>query len=187
MLLLRRPSPHTIERFVQASRGASLSYGPIGIAGGAPPGFDCDETVAVIGRGRADFDRARAAVTAWTPFALGWVDVFPAQAPVSVGTTVAVLIQHAGFWSLNGCRIVYVIDEPGRAGFAYGTLADHAEQGEEIFEVAIDPRSGEVAYRIRAVSRPRLVLARLGYPIARMLQARFRRDSAAAMTRAVAG
>jgi hypothetical protein len=40
-----------------------------------------------------------------------------------------------------------------------------------------------VVYRLRAASRPRAALARLGKPIVRALQARFRRDSLAAMTR----
>ena len=187
MFLLRRPSLPVLQRFVRDAQHAPLSYGPIGLARATPPGFDCDETIAAIGHGRADFDRARAAVNAWTPFALGWVEVFPADAAIAVGTAVAVLIRHAGFWSLNGCRIVYVIDEPGRAGFAYGSLVSHAEEGEEIFEVSIDPVSAEVRYRIRAVSRPRAALARIGYPIVRMLQARFRRESAAAMARAMSG
>jgi len=38
-------------------------------------------------------------------------------------------------------------------------------------------------YRIRATSWPRATLARVGQPIVRLLQARFRRDSAAVMTR----
>jgi uncharacterized protein (UPF0548 family) len=70
-------------------------------------------------------------------------------------------------------------------GFAYGTLVNHVEQGEEIFEVSLRPETHEVVYRIRAVSRPRAVLARLGYPAVRMFQARFRRDSGEAMRRAV--
>ena len=187
MFLLRRPSRQAIERFLHDAQDAALSYKPIGIARSSPAGFDCDQTIAVIGHGRADFDRARAAVNAWTPFAFPWVQVFPAAEPVATGVNVAVLIRHLGFWSLNGCRIVYVFDEPNCAGFAYGSLVNHAEQGEEIFEVSMDPATDEVTYRIRAVSRPRLTLARIGYPIARVLQARFRRDSAAAMTRAVSG
>jgi hypothetical protein len=50
--------------------------------------------------------------------------------------------------------------------------------------VFIDPQSGDVVYRIRAVSRPQAVLTWIGQPIVRPLQARFRRDSAAAMQRA---
>jgi uncharacterized protein (UPF0548 family) len=102
---------------------------------------------------------------------------------------VAVAIRHVGFWSLNGCRVLYQTGDGGQQtfGFAYGTLTNHAESGEEIFEVHFDAGTGDVTYRIRAVSRPRAALARLGYPLTRMLQARFRRDSALAVRRAVAG
>jgi hypothetical protein len=41
----------------------------------------------------------------------------------------------------------------------------------------------EVTYRIRAVSKPRAALALAGYPITRLFQERFRRDSIAAMKR----
>lgn len=47
------------------------------------------------------------------------------------------------------------------------------------------PESGEVIYRIRTVSRPRALLARLGYPYTRLLQARFRRDSIPGMRQAL--
>ncbi len=73
-----------------------------------------------------------------------------------------------------------------RYGFAYGTLPDHAETGEERFLVEWDRMSGEVWYDILAFSRPHVVLTRLGYPYMRRIQRRFGRESAAAMLRAVA-
>jgi len=76
-------------------------------------------------------------------------------------------------------------DRDTESGFAYGTLTNHAEAGEELFEVFLDPQTDQVMYRIRAVSWPQVMLARLGQPIVRLLQARFRRDSAAAMKRAM--
>jgi uncharacterized protein (UPF0548 family) len=99
---------------------------------------------------------------------------------------VAVLVRHLGFWSLNACRVLERIGKPGDTtfGFSYGTLMNHAECGEEMFQVSLEPQTGAVSYSIRAVSRPRALLARLGYPVTRSFQARFRRDSAAAMTRA---
>jgi uncharacterized protein (UPF0548 family) len=66
----------------------------------------------------------------------------------------------------------------------YGTLTNHAESGEELFEVFIDPRTEEVVYRIRAASSPQATLARFGRPIVRVLQERFRHHSAVAMKRA---
>ena len=187
MFLARRPSPATIDRFLRASRGAPLSYGPIGVVTADPPGHALDRATVAIGRGAADFERARSALMAWKQFDIGWAETFPRDAPVEAGTVVAVLIRHLGFWSLNGARVLYGVGSPEggtRFGYACGTLTTHAESGEELFEVLLDPRTDEVLYSIRAVSRPQALLARIGQPVVRMLQRRFRAHSAAAMARA---
>jgi uncharacterized protein (UPF0548 family) len=187
MFLARRPSQLAIDRFLRDSQELPLSYGPVGLVTGKTAGDDLDEEVVAIGRGEADFERARAALIAWKQFDIGWVEVFPRGAPVAGGTVVAVLIRHLGFWSLNGCRVLYRVgglNDVARFGFAYGTLINHAEAGEELFEVFLDPQTDEVNYRIRAISWPQVTLARVGQPIVRALQARFRRHSAAAMQRA---
>jgi uncharacterized protein (UPF0548 family) len=189
MFLMRRPSEAAIGRFLRDAVTAPLSYGPVGLvreAGGT--GRRVDEVTTVIGRGAGDFARARAAQLAWSQFAIGWVHAYPAHAPIVEGTNVAVLIRHMGFWSLNGARVLYAVGDPvtgSRFGYAYGTLTTHAESGEELFEVSMDPRTHDVVYRIRATSWPQALLARIGQPIVRLLQARFRRDSTAAMQRAV--
>jgi uncharacterized protein (UPF0548 family) len=190
MFLPLRPSGRTIERFIDNSRELQLSYSPVGLVRGETAGRDLDEAVVPIGRGAADFERSRIALAAWKQFDMGWVELFPRGASVEPGTTVAVLFRHLGFWSLNGSRVVYGVGDRhlgNHFGVAYGTLTDHAEEGEELFEVALNPDSGEVTYRIRAVSCPRATLARIGYPITRWLQAKFRRDSAEAMRRATKG
>jgi uncharacterized protein (UPF0548 family) len=189
MFFLRRPTDRDIERFVQASRDLPLSYEPVGSARQRRPGFEFDEHVAVVGQGDAAFARAKAALAGWRHFRLGWAELFPCQAPIEPGTVVAVLFRHLGFWSLNGCRVVYRIGDEGAGefGFAYGTLPNHAECGEEIFTVTFDPQTGDVSYTIRAVSKPRAALARLGYPVVRLLQARFRRESSQAIARAIRG
>ena len=191
MFRLTRPSTIEIEEFVDRSRSLSLTYAPVGLVrdGARPPGTRVDEQVVAIGRGPEDFARARDALRAWRQFDLEWISVWPRDAGTADGTVVAVLIRHLGFWSLNGCRVVYQIgsgDRLTRFGYAYGALTNHAEGGEEIFEVFIDPASAAVCYRIRAASWPRAALARAGQPIVRHLQARFRRESAQAMARAVA-
>jgi uncharacterized protein (UPF0548 family) len=188
MFLARRPSRHTIERFAEESRRLPLSYTQVGIARASPAGYDLDETIVTIGHGEVTFARAKAALAAWRHFEFNWVEMSPRAASIEHGSVVAVLIRHLGFWSLNGCRVVYGLGDRihgSSFGFAYGTLTNHAEQGEEMFEVSLRPDTHDVVYRIRAVSRPRAVLARLGYPVARILQARFRRDSGEAMRRAV--
>src|SRR5262249_59558205 len=72
-----------------------------------------------------------------------------------------------------------------RLGFAYGTLPEHAESGEERFTVERHEQDDAVWYDILAFSRPQQLLARWGYLFARRLQKRFARGSAAAMQRAV--
>lgn len=146
-----------------------------------------DEQLVTIGHGEADFGRARIALAAWKHVDIGWVEVFPKLAAIDPGTVVAVLIRHFGFWSLNGVRVLYRvggIDNQATFGFAYGTLTNHAESGEELFAVSIDQGTGDVVYQIRAVSWPQCALARIAHPLVRLLQRRFRQDSAAAMKRA---
>lgn len=182
MFLRQQPSTDAIAGFLQRAAGEPLSYAPIGLATREAPGFVLDAHEALIGRGADAFERARAALASWAHFDLGWMQLHPRGAPVVPGTTIAVVINHLGFWSLNGARVVYLLEADAHEfGFAYGTLASHAEQGEEIFSVAMRP-SGDVVYRLTAASRPRALLARLGYPMTRLFQARFRRDSTAAMT-----
>jgi uncharacterized protein (UPF0548 family) len=188
MFLATRPSRQAIERFIKDSQGLALSYDQVGLARGTPDDYDLDETLATIGHGEAAFERAKAALSAWKHFGFSWVEVSPPAASIAPGSVVAVLVRHLGFWSLSGCRVLYTVGDRALGptfGFAYGTLVNHVEQGEEIFEVSLRPKTLEVVYRIRAASRPRAVLARVGYPIARALQARFRKDSAQAMREAV--
>jgi uncharacterized protein (UPF0548 family) len=186
MFLARRPSQTEIEAFIDRSISLPLSYDPIGIAQQNTAGFKLDEARAVVGLGEAAFERAKGVLGQWRQFELGWVELFPRRASIAPGTAVAVLVHHGALWSINGCRVVYSLgDECSSFGFAYGTLPNHAEMGEEIFQVEINHDSGEVSYIIRAASKPRALLARLGYPYVRFSQSRFRRDSLAAMRRAI--
>ncbi|SRR6266498_804614 len=190
MFLTHRPSQRELEKFVDQSRDLPLSYDPIGIAKQSPAGFSVDEASAVVGKGKHVFQRARIALSKWRHFELGWVELFPRGVAIEPGTIVVVLVHHLGFWSMNGCRVVYGIGnkQTGASfGFAYGTLTNHAELGEELFEVLLEPESEDVVYRIRAVSKPRAALARIGYPITRGFQERFRRDSIRALQRALLG
>jgi uncharacterized protein (UPF0548 family) len=68
------------------------------------------------------------------------------------------------------CRVVDIVDEPDRRGFAYGTLPGHPETGEERFIVHRDPASGEVTATVTAFSNPALLRTKLAGPVARLLQ-----------------
>jgi uncharacterized protein (UPF0548 family) len=117
-------------------------------------------------------------------FNMPWLRLYWPTTPIEVGANIAILVHHFGFYSLNPCRIAYVVNEDGpisRFGFAYGTLAEHMERGEERFTVEWDRSEGSVWYAILAFSRPQKILAKLGYPLSRMLQKRFAESSQAAM------
>ena len=189
MFLLAKPSDDLVRRFLAAQREQTFSYAEVGITRDAKPAnYNIDHTRICLGSGAEVFAKACDALRQWTMFDLGWVKLFDPNAPIATGTTVCVRIHHFGFWSLNACRIVYLVAEDGplkRYGFAYGTLAGHGERGEERFTVAWHRADDSVWYDILAYSRPHHLLARLGYPLTRALQKRFARDSKRAMWRAV--
>ena len=69
-------------------------------------------------------------------------------------------------------RIVYVIDEKKRVGFAYGTLHGHPQSGEESFVVEqLD--DGSVWLFLRGFSQPSSALFRIASPVLRWQQSRF--------------
>jgi uncharacterized protein (UPF0548 family) len=186
----RKPTPATIELFLDEQSPLDWTYSAVGATSGdVPAGYVVDQRHVPLGRGEAAFEQARQAIAQWRQFQLGWLEVWPPSAPVRAGQVVAVLARTVGMWWLNACRIVYVVDEqegfPRRFGFAYGTLPGHMESGEELFLVQMNS-AGDVWYDIRAFSRPAHVLSRVGYPYARLVQKRFGRDSARVMQQAVA-
>ena len=67
------------------------------------------------------------------------------------------------------CRVLEVIDESRRRGFAYGTLPGHPEAGEERF-ILEQVEDGRILFTITAYSRPASALARLAGPISRAAQ-----------------
>jgi uncharacterized protein (UPF0548 family) len=189
MLFLRRPTEETIREFLAAQAKLDLTYAAVGATMTTPPaGYVVDHTRIKLGVGEKVFVAAKVALEGWQQFRLGWLEVTPDDTPIKEGQVVAILARSLGLWWLNACRIVAVVKEDGpvnRFGFAYGTLPDHAGSGEERFLVEWDRHEGSVWYDILAFSRPRHVLARLGYPWVRRVQKRFGRESATTMRRAV--
>lgn len=187
MFFLHEPLPEDVAGFLAPLDRSPLSYPTRGMTEGpAPSGYVVDHNRTLLGHGPDAFARAQEALRQWRPFDFPWIAISPENAPLSVGMVVAVKAHHYGFWSVNANRIIYLVDEPDRFGFAYGTLEQHAERGEERFLVERDRSTDEVWYDLLAYSRPAHPLARLGYPLVRHLQRKFGRDSLAAMRRAVA-
>ncbi len=189
MLLLHEPSEKLISRFLDSHRHSPFSYAEIGATQHEhPPGYRIDHNRVRLGFGRDIFEHAIQDLRLWKQFDLGWVKILPPEARIEVGAIVAIRAKTYGFWSLSACRVVYVIDEEApvkKFGFAYGTLADHVERGEERFTIEWHPEDDSVWYDILAFSRPQHPLVKLGFPLARHLQRRFARDSLRKMAESV--
>lgn len=96
------------------------------------------------------------------------------QSFIAPGDTAMLIVP---FWPIGvraPCRVVYVIDEPRRKGFAYGTLPGHPESGEEAFIVE-QTEDGSVWLTIRAFSRPGGWAWWAVYPVLRIAQIVFTR------------
>ncbi|BBX93075.1 DUF1990 domain-containing protein [Mycolicibacterium boenickei] len=152
--------PHDLEQ-------RSLTYSEVGAtAGELPAGYRHTRASAVIGTGRDRFDQAAENVLKWGMQRGAGLRVQATSEAAAVGTELIVRLGPVP----APCRVVYVLDEPDRRGFAYGTLAGHPESGEELFSVRYDPATDEVHAEVVAFSRPATWWSRLGGPVTRLLQ-----------------
>lgn len=188
MFTLAKPTNDMIRQFLNEQCKRDFTYPQSSGASQIPHGYVVDHHRVVLGEGQQAFNAAVDALKRWRQFQLGWVEAWPSDTAIREGEVVAVVAHVFGVWCVNACRIVRTIDEAQlvrRFGFAYGTLPGHVESGEEQFLVELDPAMGQVSYDILAFSKPRHVLAKLGYPIVRRLQKRFALDSMAVMKASV--
>lgn len=176
-----KPHSKRLDHFLDSCRQLSFSYRETGASSGQfPVGFNHDRNTVRLGEGEDVFVKAKTALFQWAMFPPGWTTVYTSGRPLEKNRDVAVLFRLFGLWWVNGARIVYLVDEPQKAGFAYGTLSNHIECGEELFYVEMQA-DGSVWYGIQAFSRPRFLPARLAYPLARYFQHQFVKKSLLAM------
>ena len=135
----------------------------------APVGYRAVERVQRIGSGPADLERAADALLGWRMHQRAGVRIFASHPLAEPG---AVVVQRVG-WGPFGlsapCRVVYVVQDDTRRGFAYGTLPGHPESGEESFVLHLD-RAGVLSFTVRAFSRPATALTRIAGPAGRLAQ-----------------
>ncbi|MCV7150247.1 DUF1990 domain-containing protein [Mycolicibacterium pyrenivorans] len=152
---------------LSALSGKPLTYTEVGAtAGPMPPGYHHLRKSSVIGRGRDRFDEAAANGMRWGMLRGAGLRVEAATPVAEVGAEVLVHLGPV----VAPCRVVYVVDEPDRRGFAYGTLPGHAESGEELFLVRYDPATEDVIAEVVAFSRHATWWSRLGSPVTSLLQ-----------------
>jgi uncharacterized protein (UPF0548 family) len=183
-----KPDNESIDRWLEAQQQRPLNYPEVGATRDQPParGYNIDRYEIQLGSGQEAYTRAVAAIRGLHMWDFDWIQLCWPTTPIAAGSILATLTRQLGLWFLNACRIVYVLDEPRRFGFAYGTVQGHVEAGEERF--LVEWRADDtVWYEILAFSRPAHWLLRLGYPFARRLQRRFGADSLQAIAQAVSG
>ena len=133
-----------------------------------PRGYRATERRATIGAGRVAFDRASAATLRWEiktragfrVIRVGEHGAFRSDEPVVKGECAIVRFGPVR----ETVRVIRIVDEPRRRGFAYGTLPEHPLRGEEAF--LVEWRADDtVDLVVRSFSRPSTLLGWLAYPL----------------------
>jgi len=184
---LTDPKTAELNRLLQAQRGEDLSYPEHGAtAGTLPSGYHHVHAEGELGRGDDTFERAGAALAAWTPQRAADIELFPSTPALEAGETLLLTFRTMGLHVVAAARVVWTVDEPDRRGFGYGTLPLHPESGEEAFVIERGA-DGTVRFVITAFSRPATALTRLGGPFGRRVQAAVTRRYLRGMQQAVQG
>jgi uncharacterized protein (UPF0548 family) len=172
-ILAARPGEKYLEELRRRLPDYRLTYQEVGATAGPvlPKGYHHDRVSTELGRGADVWARAQEAVRTWQAHRRAGTTIYPAAAPVTVGTEVIATVRLGLAFIVASCRVVYVTAEPDRFGFAYGTLPGHPERGEEAFLVTRHG-DGTVRFEIVAFSRPATVMARMGGPLSRLVQNR---------------
>jgi uncharacterized protein (UPF0548 family) len=153
-------------RLVDELEQAQPTYADIGatLDGVRPDGFRHDRYETVLGHGPETFERAVKGLKTWKAHRVAGIRIFPEEQEIRTGVTVVVTLGTKLLALAAPCRVVSVVDEQIRWGFAYGTLPDHPEQGEEAFVVSVSPDQS-VRFEILAFSRPAELVVRLSGPV----------------------
>jgi uncharacterized protein (UPF0548 family) len=190
MFTIRKPTEKLIRDYLARQADQPLSYDAVGWTREeqpAMPGWNVDRNRVRLGAGREVFEAAKRAIGRWAMFPREVASIHDPDQPPRQDLMVGVLykVWLLPMWILFPAKVVWTVEEERRFGFAYGTLPDHPECGEERFVIEWNEADDSVWYDLLAVSRPAHWLARVGYPYTRAEQARFRRLSGKAMQRAV--
>jgi uncharacterized protein (UPF0548 family) len=177
VFLVRHPSDAELSQIAASVTDAPFTYDEVAATArpdALPDGYHQVHAARAVGAGDQAFAVAVDGVRRWQLHRRQGYRVAPDDPPVEVGTVVAVDVPLVAVHVIATCRIAWVVDEPDRFGFGYGTLPIHPESGEEAFVVERDPHdaAGTVRLVIAAFSRPRHPLVRLAGPVARRQQAR---------------
>jgi uncharacterized protein (UPF0548 family) len=151
-------------------RTLPLTYAEVGRAGGVlPDGYHHTRASRLVSSRAEDLDVLGALLLGWRVHQRAGLVVASSDREVVPGAVV-LLTLRLGLLRVNApCRVLRVVNEPHRRGFAYGTLPGHPESGEEEFMLHTQDAAGVTA-TVRAFSKPVGLLPRTVGPVGRRLQ-----------------
>lgn len=131
---LQRPDESALDTALDEARRAELTSSHEGATLHRPEG---SRSWSIALPPRPDpFDAAADALRSFVPHRDGAAAiVHPPRPDLDVGSTFVVAIPFGLFYVVSPLRIVAVVDEADRFGFAYGTVTGHPLRGEEGFLV----------------------------------------------------
>lgn len=156
---------------VRRALTAPLTYDDVGATLGEnlPDGYRHTERSVRVGKGRETFELAADALMSWEIQRGAGLRVLASSEVVEKGA-VAVVRLTVGPVRIDGPnRVVAVIEERDRRGFAYGTLEGHPEKGEQVFLVDI-AADGAVTFTVRSFTKGASLLALVGGPLNSRIQ-----------------
>jgi uncharacterized protein (UPF0548 family) len=151
-------------------RAAPLNYAERGATQGRlPAGYRDLRREVTLGTGTPRFEHASHVLMHWDMHRRSGLRVCASSLTVEEDS-VAVMRLGVGIAAIQApVRVVYVVDEPRRRGFAYGTLQGHPERGEEAF--VVEHRGDDtVVFTLTAFSGPAWWIVRVTGPIVRVVQ-----------------
>ena len=192
MFSIVKPTARKIDAFLRSQQDKSFTYPEAGLSRNGP--LAASHPIAKhyrlvhrrfhLGQGRKIYQSAKNTFQRWGMFELGWVHIHPADTPMLVGSQVGIISHVMGIWSINVCRIIYIVDDDGpivRFGFGYGTLPGHAIRGEERMTIEFNRESEAVHYEIFSFSTESQLIAKITSFHLHSLQNRFARESSRRM------
>lgn len=144
-----------------------FTYPMSGEGGRTPEGFHSFSRSATLKR--RDFPGSVSDLMSWRMHERAGLRLSASSSWVAADTVVVIRFGLGPLAVEAPCRVVRVIDEGARQGFAYGTLPGHPESGEESF-ILDHADDGRITFTVAAFSRAQSTLARAAGPLGRAAQ-----------------
>jgi uncharacterized protein (UPF0548 family) len=141
-----------------------------------PAGYRSFERTVCLGQGAELWEAATAAVLTWQIKIRSGFAVKPAGDDIKVrpGARYELVVRVGPMTVHEPVHVVAVVEQPGRCGFSYGTLAGHPVSGEEAF-ITHRTRDERVWLTVRSLTRPADSGWRWAFPLLLVAQQFYRR------------